>query len=240
MPEVAFDARRVKAVIFDVDGTLYRQAPLRRAMAVRLLRAHLLHPIRGLGTMRALSAYRNAQEHLRAEPGDSDLNGAQLRYAAERTGLDPDTIAADVTRWMDTAPLELLPRFVQPDLEDLLQSLRAWGLGLGVLSDYDAGPKLDALGIRGRFDVVVCAQQPEVSAFKPDPRGLQFAVDRLGVDAGDALYIGDRPDVDAVAAAAAMVPCAILADRHPSSSADADSFLRITSFRDIQQRLEPT
>ena len=32
----------LKAVIFDLDGTLYQQRPLRRAMTLKLIRAHLL------------------------------------------------------------------------------------------------------------------------------------------------------------------------------------------------------
>src|SRR5207248_3472505 len=35
---------RLKALIFDLDGTLYRQGPLRRAIALRLLRAYALKP----------------------------------------------------------------------------------------------------------------------------------------------------------------------------------------------------
>ena len=56
---------RFKAVIFDLDGTLYRPETLRRAMLLRLLHAHAVRPLRGLRTARVLRAYRNAQEHLR-------------------------------------------------------------------------------------------------------------------------------------------------------------------------------
>jgi len=37
-------------VVFDVDGTLYRQGSLRRAMALRLALAHLFRPVLGLST----------------------------------------------------------------------------------------------------------------------------------------------------------------------------------------------
>ena len=56
MPDLRVTHPVVKAVIFDVDGTLYRQRPLRRAMAVRLVAGHLLHPIRGMRTARILAA----------------------------------------------------------------------------------------------------------------------------------------------------------------------------------------
>ena len=48
--------RDLCAVVFDVDGTLYRLRALRRAMALRLVRAHLHRPLAGVTTMRILSA----------------------------------------------------------------------------------------------------------------------------------------------------------------------------------------
>jgi HAD superfamily hydrolase (TIGR01509 family) len=238
VPEI--DLGRVKAVVFDVDGTLYRQGPLRRAMAGRLLRAHLLHPRRGRETMRALSAYRRAQEELRTEPAGGDLARAQLRLAAARSGVDDAAVRAYVAEWMETAPLDLVARLKQPGVEELLGELRSSGVRLAVLSDYDAGPKLDALGIAQYFDVVVTAQQPDVGVFKPHPRGLHVALERLGVEPAEALYVGDRVDVDAAAAAAAGVPCVILVDAGRSRPPDSDSYMPITSFHDMRDRLVST
>ena len=65
MPDAGFGADRLKALVFDIDGTLYRQGPLRGAMLSRLLRKHAMHPIRGWQTFRVIKAYREAQEHLR-------------------------------------------------------------------------------------------------------------------------------------------------------------------------------
>jgi HAD superfamily hydrolase (TIGR01509 family) len=231
------DLARLKAVVFDVDGTLYRQAPLRRAMALRLLRAHLFRPLRGLRTLRVIGAYRRAQEHLRDAPAGGDLATAQLQWAAERTGVDRSDVAACVARWMEEAPLDLLPRLVQPGLAALLGALRARGLRLGVLSDYPAGPKLHALGLDGLFDAVLCAQAPEIGVFKPHPRGLQVVLERLGVAKEEALYVGDRVEVDAVAAAAAGVTCVILA---PGTGAAAATFHQVTSYPQLQQRLFPS
>ena len=45
----------------------------------------------------------------------------------------------------------------------------------GVLSDYPAEAKLQALGLAGRFSPVLCATDPEIGAFKPNPRGFLHA-----------------------------------------------------------------
>lgn len=228
----------MKAVVFDVDGTLYRQGPLRRAMAWRLVRSHVWRPLRALRTARIISAYRRAQEELREASAAGDLAEAQLSLVVGRTGAGRDEVARCVERWMERAPLDLLPGLVQPGLKELLRGLKAHATRLAVLSDYPAGPKLQALGLEGFFAVVLCAQQPEIGVFKPHPRGLLVALERLGVAAGDALYVGDRADVDAAAAAAAGMRCAILS--HRRAAADAPDCLTFTGYGELRDWLMPT
>ncbi len=226
----------LKAVILDVDGTLYHQPPLRRAMAARLAKAHVLRPRRGLRTVRAISAFRAAQEELRHAPASTDLHTEQLSLAAARANIDAEEVARHVTRWMDDGPIDLVARYARPGLLDTLQQMRAQGLRLAVLSDYPATAKLQALGILEMIDVVVSAQDPEVGVFKPHPRGLEVVLDRLGLDGTQALYVGDRVDVDSGAASAAKVACIILA---PQRAGDPEAgYRRATSFPEILSLLE--
>ncbi len=204
----SWKGRPVRAILFDVDGTLYHQGRMRRAMALRILKAHVLQPWLGLSTFRSLQAYRRAQETLRAgRPIDGDLSEAQFRLVSSEN----DSPVRDIVcRWMEQEPLKLVLRFRFDDLEELLAAARAAGLKLGVFSDYPATGKLEAMGLLRYFDAVVCAQDRDVQRFKPDPRGLQIALQRLGVESGDALYVGDRPKVDAEAARAAGMRFCIL------------------------------
>jgi HAD superfamily hydrolase (TIGR01549 family) len=208
-----FQDGRLNALVFDIDGTLYRQGPLRRAMLMHLLGRHLGHPVRGWQTMKVLRAYRHAQESLRAGTVTSDIAAAQITLTCDRTLVDRGTVIDWVTRWMEQEPLRFLPRCLQPGLIEFLQTAKKRGLRLGVLSDYPAESKLEALGLSGIFDVVLSAQAPEVNVFKPDPRGLLVAMERLGAARADSLYIGDRVDVDAAMADAAGVRCAIVTGR---------------------------
>lgn len=213
---LALDVRRLRAVIVDVDGTLYRQGPLRRAMLWRLLRAHLTAPGAGVRTLRALRAYRRAQEALRERRGDvSDLAFAQIEHACRASGVPARELGACVARWMESEPLGLVAACRRDGVVEFLRAARGRGLRLGVFSDYPPGPKLVALGVAGLFDVVVSAQDPEVRRFKPHPRGLEVTARLLGVEPGQAVYIGDRPETDAVAARAAGMACAILGGRTP-------------------------
>ncbi|MBI1787495.1 MAG: HAD family hydrolase [Acidobacteria bacterium] len=192
---------RFRALIFDVDGTLYRQGPVRRGMLKRLAAACLRHPPSGIRSLRALRAYRQAQEILRQQPvTPGDLGQRQLDLACERAGLPVGEVRDAVARWMEREPLDLVAAAKQEGLDDLLQAAREHGVRVAVLSDYPAIAKLEAMGIAEHFEVVACAQDPEIQRFKPDPRGLEVVRRRLGVTAAEAVYVGDRHDVDGTAA----------------------------------------
>ena len=218
------DSGQLDALVFDVDGTLYHQRRVRAAMLLRLLRECLLRPRDGARAVRVVRAYRRAQEALRgaaAAPAfEGDAGLGQLRLTEEWTGLPAPVVSAAVARWMEREPLPLIARAVLPGLRRFLERAAARGIRLAVVSDYPAQAKLEALGIADRFEVVVCAQDAEVGAFKPDPRGLLLALARMGVAPDRALYVGDRAEVDGVTARRAGVP-AVIVGRGGSGSSPA-------------------
>ncbi len=202
---------RWKALIFDVDGTLYEQGPVRRAVFCRILRAHWASPLRGIQTLRALHAYRQAQESLRDAPPDvSDIARTQILLAGERVGGAADVISPWVSRWMEQEPLPYLMASMRDGVIELLQKAKTHGMRLAVFSDYPADRKLKAMGIADYFDVVVTAQDPEVQRLKPDPKGLELTLRRLGVQKHEAVYVGDRAEIDGVAASCAGIQHFIL------------------------------
>lgn len=200
----------IRAVVLDVDGTLYQQGPVRRAMMARLVRAHWRRPKSGFDTTRVLAAYRRAQESLRSSAFEGDVTTAQADMAAQQSGVDKAAVLACVDRWMETTPLDLIAASARDGLAEALDVMAKSGLKLAVVSDYPAHRKLQALGIADRFDTVVSAQDARVQSFKPNPRGILVALQDLGVGAGEALYVGDREEVDARAAAAAEMRCVLI------------------------------
>ena len=183
-------------------------------MLWRLLSAHVSHPLDGMLTLRVLRAYRRAQEVLRASgltEGSAALR--QLQLACAWTGMTLGFVEACVARWMEQEPLALVARSRRQGVVEFLETARARGLRLGICSDYPPTAKLRVLEIAHFFDVVVSAQDPEVQEFKPSPRGLETTLRRLGVGNFQALYIGDRPEVDAVAALSAGIACVLIGRR---------------------------
>lgn len=223
---------QLRAIILDVDGTLYPQRPLRRVMLWRLLRAYVGRPLQGLLALRVLHAYRRAQENLRTGSFQgSDLAQRQRQLASEWTGVPSEVVGSHVRRWMEREPLAVLaPRSLCHGAMDFLSAAQARGLQLGVFSDYPATAKLTAMGVADLFDAVVSAHDPEVQRFKPSPRGLDTVLRRLGVETHQALYVGDRPEIDAAAARNAGMACVIIGGRR---MADRRGCIAMRDYREL-------
>jgi HAD superfamily hydrolase (TIGR01549 family) len=199
---------QISALIFDLDGTLYLQGPVRRAILWRLLRAGLARPVSTWRECRLVYYYRRAQEHLRGCP--QPLASQQLPLACEWSSARPEDAAKTIAHWMEDAPLETLARCLRPGVVDFLETAKNKGIRLGVVSDYPATTKLQAMGLDDYFSVVLTAQDARVGLFKPSPNGLKAALEDMGVEPGRAVYIGDRPAVDGETAHRAGVAGVIL------------------------------
>ena len=202
MSHPPFDWDAITLVAFDVDGTLYRQRPLRIAMA----REMALDAARtfSLSTFRILGAYR----HLREAVGDErieDFDAVLIARTAKATGAAPERVRALVEDWMETRPLRHIARCRYPGLIQLFAALRARGKTIAILSDYPAVAKVAALGLEA--DLILSAG--EIGVLKPSPRGLLTLIERAGTTPDRTLLIGDRIDRDGIAAREAGAPCLI-------------------------------
>jgi FMN phosphatase YigB (HAD superfamily) len=231
--------RRIRAVLFDVDGTLYRQTTLRTLMAFELMTWSLAHPWQARRTYRVLSQYRRAQELLRMDPPErlQDCARRQLELAARHANVNAGDAEHIVSEWMFRRPLKYLPRCRAAGLFELLTFLAGRSIPVGVLSDYAAEAKLRALGVAQHVSMVICASDPDVGAVKPNPRGFLHACARWQFDPGDVLVVGDRVDADAAGAAAAGMPCVIIG-RSGSSPHDPAGFLPVASFERLRGVLD--
>lgn len=233
MPPALVLPKPLKAIIFDVDGTLYRQSPLRRAMLVRLARECLRHPAGGWKASRLLQAYRRSHEELRDRRVEN-LADEQLSMACKKAGADPGEARKCLQVWFEEAPLDLLGSVARPGVHEFLEKARTAELLLGVFSDYPAHRKLEAMGVSRFFTSVRWAQQPEIGELKPSPKGIQAALESLGVNTAEAIYVGDRPSVDGEAARRAGLPAVIVGvDRQASG----DGWTGVADFYELARLL---
>lgn len=185
----------VRLVVFDVDGTLYRQTPLRLRMA-RDLALHALSRL-DLRTLAVLRRFRRLREEL----GEARIEGFAERLIAETAadcGRTPDEVRAIVARWTDRHPLPYLLRSRYAGLPELFAGLRRHGKAIGVLSDYPAAAKLAALELAA--DHVVTANDPDIGVLKPHPKGLATLIARATATPAETLMIGDRAERDGLVA----------------------------------------
>ena len=85
-----------------------------------------------------------------------------------------------------------------PETVSTLSQLKAQGLELGIISNFDSRlfTVMRGLGIAGAFDTVTISSLAQ--AAKPAPRIFHLALEKHAVDPEEALHIGDslREDVD--------------------------------------------
>jgi putative hydrolase of the HAD superfamily len=126
-----------------------------------------------------------------------DRCAEEMRRALELPGLDHATARR--------AMLGSLEFTAYPDVLPALGELRGRGAALVVASNWDCSlPEwLRPAGILELVDGVVTSA--EVGAAKPSPRVFERALAVAGVEAGEALHVGDKVDNDLEGAAAAGV-----------------------------------
>jgi putative hydrolase of the HAD superfamily len=128
---------------------------------------------------------------------------------------------------------ELYDRFARGDAWELypgalsvLRALRGDGFALALISNWDDRLERvsEELGLASLLDAVV--HSSGVGFEKPDPRIFRAALSRLGVEAGDAVHVGDRPKED-VEGAVAVGMFGVLIDRASAHGpGDADAVIR--------------
>jgi phosphoglycolate phosphatase/putative hydrolase of the HAD superfamily len=236
--------RPIKAVLCDVDGTLYYEGPLRYCMRLELCALPFATKScwKAYSVWRSLGYFRGVREELRSlgEP-DGSLSTLQYTEAARQAGQDVAQIERAVTEWIHQRPLKYLRLCRRRGIEAFLTCMERRGVRAGVFSDYPVLDKLQALGLADRMSLALCSTDRGINAFKPHPKGFWHACALWGLSPDEVLYIGDRPEVDAVGAANAGMPSALLGGgargrEHNQISACSVTF---SSFRRLQYALTP-
>jgi putative hydrolase of the HAD superfamily len=223
-----------KGVLFDIDGTLYHQMPVRLIMMLLFVIGNILNPSQLKEKAMIIVAYRKAQEALRnLGPEGGNLN--QLDMTVKNTGATSECVSSVVKEWIETKPLPLLKLFRRKGVIRVLDILSKNGFKLGAFSDYPAHDKLRALNLADYFSVAVSASDPEVSGFKPNTNGFHVSARKMGLKRSELIYIGDRPEVDGIGAASAGLPVIILSSYWKSNG--AYSFPSVPSFRKLLEIL---
>jgi len=165
--------------------------------------------------IRAEIAYYRAHLHLGA---DAAGLGALRRAAAEAMRPElPDPAAALPAEVLVDALLDALRFHAYPEVPSTLRALRARGIRLVVVSNWDVSlhERLAELELAPLLDGAVASA--EVGAAKPDPAIFAHALAVAGADPEEAWHAGDSAEADVGGArAAGLVPVFVARHGEPA------------------------
>lgn len=219
----------MRAVLFDLDGTLADTAPDLAASIDAMLRG-MGRPTRGEDAVRAWIG-----------------NGVTALVARALTGADD----APVDPVLHARALERFwPLYRQhngrrsrlyPGVREGLEHLGQQGMRLGCVTNKPRAftlPLLAHLGLGERFSSIVCGDDP--TGRKPDPAPLLAAAERLECAVEETLLVGDSSnDVHAARAAGMAVWCVPYGYNHGRDIRDARPDRVIDDLRDLVPQVVP-
>lgn len=219
----------IRAIGFDIDGTLYRASDL----YLKLVGTGL----RKLRFLAAFGAVRRELRQLIASPeyrargvrGVEGLHRFQAGLTAARLGRDPERVYRDIEDFFYGAAVEPFASIpLYPGVVELLDGLRADGYRLGALSDFPCDRKIGLLGLDGKFDVTMTSE--ETGLVKPDRASFDLLARRLGVSNDEVLYVGNSEAYDVRGALGAGMRAALIAKNRAVETAAEFAFF---DFRDL-------
>ncbi|MFS1291742.1 N-acetylmuramic acid 6-phosphate phosphatase MupP [Pseudomonas piscis] len=166
----------IRAVLFDMDGTLLDTAPDFIAVCQGMRRDRGLPPI--------------PDQHIRDE-----ISGGARAMVAVTFSMDPESPGFEELRQ------EFLERYLEhcavhsrlfDGMEQLLADIERANLPWGVVTNKPvrfAAPIMEQLGLAGRSALLICPDHVKNS--KPDPEPLILACKMLDLDPSTVLFIGD-------------------------------------------------
>ena len=198
-----------RAVLFDVDGTLYPQSFFIRTS----LKFFLHHP-------RLSMAFRHLRHDVRAIGGVEDLHLAQTSLCAGYLRIPAEQAQELLETHIYGTYMNMLSKAKPyPKAEPLLADLKDAGLKLGVITDYPVGAKLSAIGFDKYWDVAISADT--MGHLKPEPDAFLLASEELKIAPDQIIYVGNEYKYDIIGAKKAGMKAAHLAQKAvPESVAD--------------------
>ncbi len=212
----------LKAVLFDLDGTLHDRAEtVRRYLAGHVRRFDLPEGYAERWTVLDDFGYRSKAEvfpQLVAEFG--------LKH-------NPQALLQDFSdhAWADCQPM--------PHSHEVLAELRRRGLRLGLVTNGWSDKQrrcMAGLGLADAFDTVVISR--EMGCAKPEPRIYTLALEQLGVRADQTLFMGDSPTNDVLGPQQAGMKAALVPGGHALPGHIRPDYL-LQDLRGVLDTLEP-
>ena len=191
-----FDIAKTKAVLWDLDDTLYSRIAAARLTYPGMFRTHLYE---GKDDAYIEAAADFMIDHL---VRDSMIHESSFAALFEAFPPNKDFCLKDCQEYY----FDHIHEFAVAGAEQVavVKKLRAAGIKTAIVTNVDPDRmqfqrhKIDALGLTPLFDAIVMSG--EVGVHKPDRRVFDRATQLLGVSNEDCVFVGDNPNADIVGA----------------------------------------
>lgn len=212
----------IRAVFLDAGGTLVFDHGFRERLAEEIACCLSEHGLQPPPRERILDAWARPPWSGNFEYWDLMKAAAMLR----RLGFMPrPELVEDVYRHVLHAYRRGFR--MDPAVPRVLRELREMGLTVGVISNvgnYEiVSERFEALGIRHMVDLIVASQAAVWK--KPSPEIYRLACFLAGVEPGEAVHVGDHPELDIAAAKRAGLRAVQVLKAAPERSKIADAWI---------------
>lgn len=224
------DPHRIRALYFDLDGTLAHTLP---GLATTVD-----------GVLESLALPKAGPDRVREWIGEGlgRLLEQALAHSCGPSGVPADYPARAMAEFRRVHEHHMLTQSeLYPGVKETLESLREQSIPMACITNKLQEftlPLLESLGIGGYFEVVLCGDS--LPQRKPDPEPLLETGRRMGISPGQAIMVGDSVN-DTMAARRAGVPVAVVAyGYHKANHAsELEADLVLETFGELLDVLRP-
>ncbi|MBN2351866.1 MAG: HAD family hydrolase [Spirochaetales bacterium] len=215
----------LKAVTFDLDGTLYPEYRI----IFPSLHVFARHA-------RLIYYYSRVRREIRSINPIVDYRSKQAELVASYLGQAVAPVAHLIERviygeWLDAIGAMRPYR----GLREIIARLRASGFRTGVLSDLPLARKLIYLGMEDLWDFASTSE--EDGYLKPHPASFERMLNALGVTPHETIYIGNNYEYDVVGAHRLGMKTGFFSSRSVRGSKADFTFPRYSHMRDFLESL---
>jgi len=214
----------IRAVFFDWYSTLANIDKSRAEQYIKMFREIGIEicPEKAMRGLLRADQYLTQEEQRRPFAGRSreeraDIYIAYPRMILDETGMSGREEAAirvrDIMRELRREPRPVAVPILFDDVFPTIKTLKERGILLGVISNASRELSFSCrqVGLTPYLDIVLTSQ--EAGARKPEPQIFRYALEKVGVPAAEAVFVGDQYDADVIGArSAGLHP--VLIDRY--------------------------